>query len=143
MGNSRHAHSNSVVGWAVWLIVMAFVWALAFVFGEVIPSFGDFLSLLSAAFDSFFGAMFWAGCWFSLHRGNYFSNLKQKIGFFVNVVIFGLGLFMLGPGLCASRLAGAQADVHRHVYRSHQARLQRRDPPGLLVPRVRPARWTV
>lgn len=64
MGNSRHAHSNSVIGWGVWIAVMIFIWALAFVrraaavepwlmrtqiFGEVIPSFGDFLSLLSAA----------------------------------------------------------------------------------------------
>ena len=31
MGNSRHAHSNSVIGWGVWIAVIVFIWALAFV----------------------------------------------------------------------------------------------------------------
>lgn len=38
MGKSRHAYSNTVIGWGVWIGVMTFVWATAFVFGEVIPS---------------------------------------------------------------------------------------------------------
>ena len=33
---------------------------LAFIFGEVIPSMGDFLSLLGSMFDSFFGFIFFA-----------------------------------------------------------------------------------
>jgi len=102
MGGSRHAHSNSVIGWGVWIGVIAFIWALAFIFGEVIPSFGDFLSLLSAAFDSFFGAIFWAACWFSLNKGRYFAGLSQQLQFGFNVVIFAIGLFMLGPGLYTS-----------------------------------------
>lgn len=48
MGTSRHAHSNTVVGWSVWIVVMIGIWLLAFVFGEVIPSMGDFLSLLGS-----------------------------------------------------------------------------------------------
>jgi hypothetical protein len=57
MGTSRHAHSNTVIGWGVWLMVMVVIWIIAFIFAEVIPSMGDFLSLLGAAFDSFFGFM--------------------------------------------------------------------------------------
>jgi hypothetical protein len=55
MGRSRHAHSNTVLGWGVWIGVMAAIWIIGFLFAEVIPSMGDFLSLLGAAFDSFFG----------------------------------------------------------------------------------------
>ena len=57
MGSSHHAHSNTIIGWGVWLAVMTVIWILAFIFAEVIPSMGDFLSLLGAAFDSFFGFM--------------------------------------------------------------------------------------
>ena len=77
MRGSRHQHSNTVVGWGVWISVVAAIWAIAFVFGSVIPSMGDFLSLLGAAFDvsalipmalscsnidiqSFFGFIYWA-----------------------------------------------------------------------------------
>ena len=62
----------------------------------------DFLSIMSAAFDSFFGYLFWACAWFELNRGNYFSTSRQKVFFGINVVIFGLGLLMLGPGLWTS-----------------------------------------
>jgi hypothetical protein len=40
MGKSRHAHSNTVVGWGVWIVVMAAIWFVGFVFAEVIPSMG-------------------------------------------------------------------------------------------------------
>lgn len=40
MGKSRHAHSNTVVGWGVWIVVMASIWFIGFVFAEVIPSMG-------------------------------------------------------------------------------------------------------
>jgi hypothetical protein len=33
LGNSRHAHSHTVIGWGVWVAIVVFIWALAFVFG--------------------------------------------------------------------------------------------------------------
>jgi hypothetical protein len=38
MRGSRHEHSNTVIGWGVWVGVMSFVWVVAFIFSEVIPS---------------------------------------------------------------------------------------------------------
>jgi hypothetical protein len=38
MRGSRHEHSNTVLGWGVWVIVMSIVWIVAFIFSEVIPS---------------------------------------------------------------------------------------------------------
>lgn len=49
MGNSRHAHSNTIIGWAAWIGIMTAIWALGFVFAEVIPSMGDFCKFFSAS----------------------------------------------------------------------------------------------
>lgn len=102
MGKSKHAHSNTVIGWGVWGLVMIGIWLLAFVFSEVIPSMGDFLSLLSAAFDSFFGFIYFAIAYWQLNRGKLFSSPWQTILSLVNIFILCCGLFVLGPGLYAA-----------------------------------------
>lgn len=102
MKDSRHAHSHSVLGWATWLGLMIMLWVVAFVLGETIPSMGDFLSIMSAAFDLFFGYIFWAAAWFELNRGRYMSGTKQTVLFVSNIVILLLGLLMLGAGMYTS-----------------------------------------
>lgn len=102
MGKSRHAHSNTVIGWSVWVLVMIVIWLIAFVFSEVVPSMGDFLSLLGAAFDSFFGFIFFAVAYWQLNRGRLFAGLKQTTMTLINVFILFVGLFLLGPGLYAA-----------------------------------------
>lgn len=58
LGQSRHSHSHTVIGWGTWIAVMIAVYFVAFIFAEVIPSMGDFLSLLGSVFDSFYGFIF-------------------------------------------------------------------------------------
>ena len=102
MGESRHAHSNTVIGWGVWSLVMAGIWVIAFIFAEVIPSMGDFLSLLGASFDSFFGFIFFAVAYWHLHRGNFFSGAFRSLMTIIHIFVMIVGLFLLGPGLYAS-----------------------------------------
>lgn len=102
LGKSRHAHSNTVIGWGVWGLIMIGIWLIAFVFSEVVPSMGDFLSLLSAAFDSFFGFIFFAVAYWQLNRGQLFAGVKRTTLTLVNVFIMIVGLFILGPGLYAA-----------------------------------------
>ena len=102
MGSSHHAHSNTVTGWGVWAAVMAVIWLIAFIFAEVIPSMGDFLSLLGAAFDSFFGFIFFAVAYYQLFRGRFFKNVGRGIMSVVHVIVMIVGLFLLGPGLYAA-----------------------------------------
>lgn len=102
MRNSKHAHSHTVIGWAVWGLVMVGIWLLGFVFSEVIPSMGDFLSLLSAAFDSFFGFIYFAIAYWQLNRRKLFAGIGKTVMTLVNVFIFFVGLFILGPGLYAA-----------------------------------------
>lgn len=63
---------------------------------------GDFLGIMSAAFDSFFGFIFWAVAYYHINRTRLFANWKMTIMTIINVIIFILGLFMLGPGLYTS-----------------------------------------
>jgi Transmembrane amino acid transporter protein len=102
MGESRHAYSNTVIGWGVWGLVMAGIWVIAFIFAEVIPSMGDFLSLLGASFDSFFGFIFFAVAYWHLYRGNFFSGAFRSLMTVIHVFVMIVGLFLLGPGLYAS-----------------------------------------
>ena len=63
---------------------------------------GDFLGIMSAAFDSFFGFIFWAVAYYHINKNELFAGWKMSIMTIINVVIFILGLFMLGPGLYTS-----------------------------------------
>jgi hypothetical protein len=102
MGTSRHAHSNTLIGWGSWIAVMAGIWAIAFIFAEVIPSMGDFLSLLGAAFDSFFGFIFFAVAYYHLYKGQWFKGMYRSVMSVIHVFVMIVGLFLLGPGLYAA-----------------------------------------
>ncbi|TKA79842.1 hypothetical protein B0A55_02777 [Friedmanniomyces simplex] len=99
---SHHAHSNTVLGWGVWVAIVAVIWIIAFIFAEVIPSMGDFLSLLGAAFDSFFGFVFFAVAYYQLYRSRLFAGLGRSVISVVHVFVMVVGLFLLGPGLYAA-----------------------------------------
>ncbi|KAJ9622566.1 uncharacterized protein PV06_01720 [Exophiala oligosperma] len=102
MGTSRHAHSNTVIGWGIWGLVMAGIWLVAFIFSEVVPSMGDFLSLLGAAFDSFFGFIYFAIAYYCLYKGKLFAGVGRSIMTAIHVFVMVVGLFLLGPGLYAA-----------------------------------------
>jgi hypothetical protein len=102
MGKSRHAHSNTVIGWGIWIAVMIAIWVVAFIFAEIIPSMGDFLSLLGAAFDSFFGFIFFAVAYYFLHKGEFFKGAGRSVMTVIHVFVMIVGLFLLGPGLYAA-----------------------------------------
>jgi hypothetical protein len=102
MGKSRHAHSNTVIGWGVWIAVMTGIWAIAFIFAEIIPSMGDFLSLLGAAFDSFFGFIYFAVAYWQMNKRQLFSGAGRTINTLIHIFVMLVGLFLLGPGLYAA-----------------------------------------
>lgn len=102
MGKSRHAHSNTVLGWGAWIAVVAGIWIIAFIFSEVVPSMGDFLSLLGAAFDSFFGFIYFAVAYWHLYQGRLFSGVGRSVMTVIHIFVMAVGLFLLGPGLYAA-----------------------------------------
>ncbi|KAI5959616.1 uncharacterized protein KGF55_005260 [Candida pseudojiufengensis] len=115
--SSKHRNEHTAVGWGVWTLLNLVLWAIAFVLAEVIPFFSDLLSLMSSLFDCFFGFIFWALAYFKLRRLYYYKKEGIKIGFWelfnrssvvskfefvLNIIIFGLGVYILGPGLYAT-----------------------------------------
>ncbi len=102
MGKSRHGHSNTVIGWGAWIAVMIVIYVIAFIFAEVIPSMGDFLSLLGAVFDSFFGFIFFAVAYYHLYKGEWFKGTMRSIMSVFHIFVMFAGLFLLGPGLYAA-----------------------------------------
>ncbi|KAI1610475.1 transmembrane amino acid transporter protein-domain-containing protein [Exophiala viscosa] len=102
MRDSRHQHSHTFIGWGMWIILMTIFWFVAFVFAEVIPSMGDFGTILGASFDSQFGLVFWAVAYWHLFRGRLWDGLVRTILTVLHLVGFVGGLFLFGPGLYAS-----------------------------------------
>lgn len=81
---------------------MAAIWWVGFIFAEVIPSMGDFLSLLGAAFDSFFGFIYFAVAYWQMHKTNLFGGLSRTVKTAFHAFVMLVGLFLLGPGLYAA-----------------------------------------
>nr|ODN86026.1 hypothetical protein L203_04526 [Cryptococcus depauperatus CBS 7841] len=102
LGKSRHVYSHSFIGWGTWIAIDVFIWGLAFILGNVIPSMGDFLSIMSSAFDSFVGFGYWPVAYYRLNQGQLFASKRMIASTLFNILIFGLGCFMLGPGLYTS-----------------------------------------
>ncbi|KAI5953263.1 hypothetical protein KGF54_002634 [Candida jiufengensis] len=115
--SSRHRNEHTALGWGVWILLNFVLWCVAFVIAEVIPFFSDLLSLMSSLFDCFFGFIFWALAYFKLRKLYYYkkegvkigyvelfkrSSLIQKGEFILNIIIFALGVYILGPGLYAT-----------------------------------------
>lgn len=63
---------------------------------------GDFLSLLGAAFDSFFGFIFFAIAYWQMYQTRLFAGLGRSIMTSIHIFVMAVGLFLLGPGLYAA-----------------------------------------
>lgn len=107
---TRHKGNHTVLGWATWAAILAGTWIVAFIIAEVIPFFSDLLSLMSSLFDSFFGFIFWGTAYVRMRRTDYgtgwLSNrgIRGISGLFLNVILIGIGLFMLTAGTYVSVL---------------------------------------
>lgn len=60
------------------------------------------MSIIGAAFSSFFGLIFWALAYWAMHEGKLFKSGKQSALTVVNIIILLLGLFMFVGGLYSS-----------------------------------------
>lgn len=95
---SRNLHSNTFLGWGVWIGIVFACWALAFVIAEVIPFFSDLESIMSSLFDCWFGFVFWGAAYFQLRK----NRPKKPYTFILdafNVVLIVMGFYFFGPGV--------------------------------------------
>lgn len=105
---TRHKGNHTVIGWATWAGILACTWIGAFIIAEVIPFFGDLLSLMSSLFDSFFGFIFWGTAYMRMRHADYGPEWLTKrgirgiAGFVLNATLICIGLFMLTGGTYVS-----------------------------------------
>ncbi|KAJ9098964.1 hypothetical protein QFC19_006188 [Naganishia cerealis] len=89
---SIHRQRHTVKGWAVWATIVSIGWVIAFIIAESI----------SSLFDSWFGYILWAFCYFHLNRGKSFSDKRHLAEWVLNIVMLVVGLFFFGAGTYAS-----------------------------------------
>lgn len=105
---TKHMGSHTVLGWASWTAILAVLWILAFIIAEVIPFFGDLLSLMSSLFDSFFGFIFWGTAYLRMRKADYgpgywkARGARSMIGFLVNWGLIVTGFYFLSVGTYVS-----------------------------------------
>ncbi|KAK4527581.1 hypothetical protein GAYE_SCF41G5504 [Galdieria yellowstonensis] len=96
---SRHLHEHTVIGWGTWIGLCALAWIIAWIISEVIPVFNDLLGLVASLFASQFtyglSGYFWL-------FDNYGKWRRHPILTVINLLVFGLGLTILGLGMYAS-----------------------------------------
>ncbi|KAI0745069.1 transmembrane amino acid transporter protein-domain-containing protein [Earliella scabrosa] len=101
--DSRHLHSNTVVGWASWVGILAVTWILAFIISEVIPFFSDMLSLMSSLFDGWFGFIFWGMAYLTLYPGkSRWAGPWRSAETLLNYAIIVFGVYVLVAGTYVS-----------------------------------------
>jgi hypothetical protein len=100
---SIHRQQHTVRGWSVWVAIVTGTWIIAFIIGESIPFFSDLLSLICSLFDSWFGFLLIAGCFFQLYwRKKRERTFIDHVEVGINVLMLVVGLFLLGAGTYAS-----------------------------------------
>ncbi|TRM66769.1 transmembrane amino acid transporter protein-domain-containing protein [Schizophyllum amplum] len=101
--NSEHRHSNTLIGWASWVGIVAVSWIIAFLIAEVIPFFSDMLSLMCSLFDGWFGFIFWAMAYLTLHPGaKKWDGPLKTFETLVNYALIVLGVYIIGAGTYTS-----------------------------------------
>ncbi|KAL1663023.1 transmembrane amino acid transporter protein-domain-containing protein [Schizophyllum commune] len=101
--NSEHRHSNTLVGWGSWVAIVAVSWVIAFLIAEVIPFFSDMLSLMCSLFDGWFGFIFWALAYFTLHPGaKKWDGPIKSIESIINYGLILIGVYIIGAGTYTS-----------------------------------------
>ncbi|KAF7359247.1 Protein kinase domain-containing protein [Mycena sanguinolenta] len=101
--NSRHKHSNTLVGWATWAAIIAVTWIMAFIIAEVIPFFSDMLSLMSSLFDGWFGFIYWGMAYLILYPSEKrWNGPWRSFETLVNYFLIALGFFILVGGTYVS-----------------------------------------
>ncbi|KAI0065079.1 hypothetical protein BV25DRAFT_1906208 [Artomyces pyxidatus] len=101
--NSHHRHSNTFLGWGVWVGIVATTWIFAFVIAEVIPFFSDMLSLMSSLFDGWFGFIFWGLAYLSFYPGaKKWASPGRSLETILNYVLIVFGVYMLVAGTYVS-----------------------------------------
>ncbi|KAF9467583.1 transmembrane amino acid transporter protein-domain-containing protein [Collybia nuda] len=101
--HSKHLHSNTVTAWSAWTGIIAITWVAAFVVAQIIPFFSDMLSLMCSLFDGWFGFIFWAMAYLSLHPGQEkWKGTFRTLETLLNYALILVGMYIIVAGTYTS-----------------------------------------
>ncbi|KAJ6000484.1 hypothetical protein N7481_000893 [Penicillium waksmanii] len=93
---------NTTKGWVTWLTVVALINILAWVIAEAIPFFSELLSICGALLVSGFSFYLPPVLWFFLLREGSWSEKQNIRHGILNLIVFIVGITILGCGMYAS-----------------------------------------
>ncbi|PLB50884.1 hypothetical protein P170DRAFT_493030 [Aspergillus steynii IBT 23096] len=100
--NSIVRFINTPKGWITWIVTLAAITIIAWILAESIPFFDDLLALSSALLISGFVLYFPPVMWFKLIRDGKWYAPKNLVHAVSCVLVFFIGLLVLGGGTYAS-----------------------------------------
>ncbi|KAL2859507.1 transmembrane amino acid transporter protein-domain-containing protein [Aspergillus pseudodeflectus] len=90
---------RSLVSYGTWLVIVLSLWIIAWVIANAIPVFNDLLSLLAAAFGSWFSFGLEGLFWLHMNRGGYARSPRSIALTGLNVFLVLICCLMCGMGL--------------------------------------------
>ncbi|KXL51577.1 MAG: hypothetical protein FE78DRAFT_135546, partial [Acidomyces sp. 'richmondensis'] len=76
--NKAVIEENSFRGWGSWILILVFIFTLAWLIASAVPVFNQLLALIGAAFGTWFALGFGAIFWFHMHQKSYYLNLVPE-----------------------------------------------------------------
>lgn len=102
---NRHKTSHNLTTWFTWGAIVAFLWVLNFLVTQLVPIFGDLLSLVSAFFNPWWGFVFWGLAilrFREVDMPDHLKNFGVTKNLFCAGVLLVFGLFVFGAGAYVS-----------------------------------------
>ncbi|CAH0051139.1 unnamed protein product [Clonostachys solani] len=100
--NTKHLERRTRLSTVSWWGVTFVIWALSMIIAESIPVFNSLLGLIAAAFVSWFSYGLPGIFWLWMHKGDWFSNWRQSLRFWANVLLLVSGIMLCVLGLWGS-----------------------------------------
>ncbi|KAK7013729.1 kinase domain-containing protein [Favolaschia claudopus] len=101
--DSKHTHSNTLIGWGTWIGIIAVTWVFAFILAEIIPFFPQMISTICSLFNGWFGFIYWAMAYMMLYPGkSKWAGPKRSLETLFNYFLIVFGLYILIAGTYVS-----------------------------------------
>ncbi|KAE8312385.1 transmembrane amino acid transporter protein-domain-containing protein [Aspergillus transmontanensis] len=98
---TNRMNEYSLVSYGSWVLIVLILWTIAWIIASAIPVFNDLLSLLAAAFGSWFSFGLEGLFWLHMNRGKLASKRKIALAI-LNFVLVLIACLICGMGLWAT-----------------------------------------
>ncbi|KAB8203489.1 transmembrane amino acid transporter protein-domain-containing protein [Aspergillus parasiticus] len=112
---TNRMNEYSLVSYGSWVLIVLILWTIAWIIASAIPVFNDLLSLLAAAFGSWFSFGLEGLFWLHMNRGKLASKRK------VALAILNFFLVLIACLICGMGLWATAKDISSSAKNAHGA----------------------